>query len=227
MKIISATLLTMAFLFPALSSVNGHSTEKSADFSINPLSVAQGFSSLDSTTFFGTGRLRSEDQLRFQRPPADVPPVRSTSQSWQFIIFKEGGFSFWVPPGILNQDIVNLKTAVGEVNFRTLTTHADDRRYVVAYANALTPDQVQSAPKLLDAIRDRVAPADQFKRTGDRAITINQYPGRELSFVGKTESITFRAYLVGNKAYVLGVIYPNTSPKTRATRAFLNAFELL
>lgn len=242
MKTLPLSLLTVALIFPTIATTNGKAQDlssvplrdrQSPTFQTlkpiaSPFFIAQaGFSSLDAASFFDSGRLRSEDQLRFRRPPSGVPPVRSQSQGWQFVIFKEGGFSFWVPPGILSDEIVTLKTTVGEVKFRTLTTHSEDRRYVAAYASTLSEQQVQSPEQLLNAIRDRVAPADKFKLTGDRVIKLDKYPGRELSFSSKESSITFRVYIVGKRAYVLGVIYPNANPQPRSTRAFLNAFELL
>jgi hypothetical protein len=241
MKTLSLSLLTIALIIPTISTVNGNAQEISPSsqpspqssnlitksFLSNPLIAQSGFSSLDASSFFDSGRLRSEDQLRFQRPPANVPPVRNQSQGWQFVIFKEGGVSFWVPPGIVSDESVTLKTVLGEVKFRTLTTQANDRRYVAAYANDLTAQQVQSPGQLLNALRDRVAPADKFKLATERSITLNKYPGKELSFVGKETSLIFRAYLVGNRAYVVGVIYPNADPQPRSTRAFLNALELL
>lgn len=240
MKTLSLFLLTTALIFPAISTNNGNAQPVSPSVPTQPTAIANpkpilfdnaiaqaGFSSLDAASFFDSGRLRSEDQLRLQRPPADVPPVRSQSQSWQFVIFKEGGFSFWVPPGVLSDEVVTLNTSLGSVKFRTLTAHAENRRYIAAYASTLTEQQVQSPEQLLNAIRDRVAPADKFKLTGDRTIKLEQYPGRELSFVSKETEIIFRAYIVGKRAYVLGVISPKTDLQPRSIRAFLNAVELI
>ncbi|WP_239005451.1 hypothetical protein [Gloeothece citriformis] len=178
-------------------------------------------------SFFETGRLSSQDRLLFQRPPSDVIPVRSESNAWQFIIFREGNSSFWMPPGVLTQETVSLDTPLGEVNFRTLASNTDDRRYVAAYADSLTSEQLQDPLVLLTAIRDKVAPPNEFELKQERSITINDFPGRELTFENAEEIITMRVYLVNQKVYALGVRYPKSNPLPRQTRAFLNAFALL
>lgn len=191
--------------------------------------VAQQTSSFNQEirSFFETGRLRSEDRLLFQTPPDDAIPVSERSRSWQFIIFREGGFSFWMPPGVLSDERVVLETSLGEVRFRTLASNAEDRRHVVAYADSLTDQQVKSPKILLEAIREKVAPADEFRLTGDREVTLDSHPGRELSFEDGDEAIVMRLYLVGRRVYGLGIRYPKASPQPREARAFLNAIQLL
>jgi hypothetical protein len=177
--------------------------------------------------FFQSGRLRSEDRIIFRAPPNDTIPVSKNSRSWQFIVFQSGGFSFWMPPGILTEETVVLNTSVGSLSFRTLAANGEDRRYVVAYAEKLTPAQLQSPQVLLEAIRDKVAPANQFQLKQQREITIDKYPGRELILENDKEIIIFRAYLAKEKVYVLGVHTPKANPLNRETQAFFNAFQLL
>ena len=69
-------------------------------------------------SFFESGRLTSEDRLSFQNPPDGVIPLRNQSNSWQFIVFRQGGVSFWMPPGILTEDEVLLATTLGDISFR-------------------------------------------------------------------------------------------------------------
>lgn len=183
--------------------------------------------SSDFSNFFESGRLRSEDRIIFRAPPSEVIPVRQSSRSWQFIVFQSGGFSFWMPPGILTEETVSLDTSLGAVSFRTLAANAEDRRYVVAYADKLTQAQLNSPQVLMEAIRDRVAPANQFQLKQERQIAIKQYPGREFTLENAKEIIIFRAYLVRDKVYVLGVHAPKANQLPRQTQAFLNAFQLL
>lgn len=178
-------------------------------------------------SFFETGRLRSEDRILLQNPPNDVIPVQQESRSWQFIIFREGGFSFWMPPGVLSEEKVSIETTLGELDFRTLASDSEDRRYVVGYASSLTEEQIKEPNILLNAIRDRVAPKEAFKLTKQTAIKLDKYSGQELEFKDGEETIIMRVFLVGNRVYALGIRYPNTAPKTRETRAFLNALQLL
>ncbi|MEY2985119.1 MAG: hypothetical protein RLZZ568_1736 [Cyanobacteriota bacterium] len=182
---------------------------------------------LNQQSFFETGRLRDEDMLMFRRPPSDVPKMREDSSNWQFIIFKEGNVSFWMPPGALTNNVVVLSTAYGEISFRTLVANDGPYRYIAAYAAALTPAQVQNPEAILAAMRERIAPTDTFTLTGDRQIQLGDNPGVELTFQSKTDIITMRTYLAGNQIYAVGVVQPVQEPRERAARAFLNALQLI
>ncbi|ACK68366.1 periplasmic protein, function unknown [Rippkaea orientalis PCC 8801] len=177
--------------------------------------------------FFETGRVSPEDRLMFQRPPTGVIPLQQTVNSWQFIIFKEGNVSFWIPPGVLTDEKVVLETSLGSINFRTLASNRDDRRYVAAYAADLTPEQLKDPQNLLQAVRDKVAPQDEFKLQNERSITLDSYPGQELTVENQEETIIIRVYFANNQIYALGVRHPKPDPEPRSTRAFLNALELI
>ncbi len=181
-------------------------------------------------SFFETGRLSSEDRIMFTSPPRGVMSPRENSRSWQFIIFKEGGISFWMPPGALTDESVMLNTKLGDLSFRTLSSNSEDRRFVVAYAHSLTEEQIRQPEAILSAIQNKVAPEAQFKLTDTQMIKLNEFPGIEFSYEGIKgidEAIIVRAYLVNQKVYVLGVRYPTEKPEERQTRSFLNALQLL
>lgn len=212
---------------PEAAAANNFDTSEMDDLVENSDLIGQYIApGREAATFFETGRLQSEDKLRFQRPPAELPPIREQSSGWRFIISQQGQCSFWLPPGIISDESVTLKTEVGDIPFRAIVANSEDARFLIAYATSLNSAQSQSPEKLLDAVRDRIAPADRFKLTSNQPITLDRHPGRELRFAGKEESIVVRAFLVNNLAHVVGVIYPNTNPQSQRTRAFLNAFEL-
>jgi hypothetical protein len=190
-------------------------------------SISLGFNALDSRSFFETGRLRSEDRILFQKPRSNDIPVSPQSNSWQFVIFRAEGFSIWMPPGVITNENVTLDTVVGKVAFRAMASNAQDRRFVVAYTEKLTEEQLKNPQVLLDALRDRVAPKDRYKLTQERTLSIDTHPGRELILENAETTITLRAYLVNNKAYVVGVSNPRAKQNARETRAFLNAFQLV
>ena len=185
-------------------------------------SYSQEFSS-----FFESGRMRAEDRLNFRPLPDQNIPVRERSRSWQFVVFEAGGCSFWMPPGILSQEKVNLETSLGVVSFQALASNAEDRRFVVAYAANLNKAQLKFPDILLEAIRDEVAPAEEFNLVEEREIMIDNYPGKELTLDNAEEIIKLRAYLVNNKVFVLGAHVPRSDPRPQQTRGFFNAFELL
>ncbi|MGK7942225.1 MAG: hypothetical protein AB4062_19120 [Crocosphaera sp.] len=178
-------------------------------------------------SFFETGRLTSEDRLSFQNPPSGVIPIRNQSNSWQFILFKEGRVSFWMPPGILTEETILLETSLGDISFRTLASHSENQDYIAAYAQGLTDEQIKNTDILLQGIENKITPNNKFRLTSKKGISLEQNLGKELTFESEDEIITFRIYFVGNRLYALGVRYPKSMSDTRSIRAFLNALDLL
>ena len=217
-------LICLTSSFPATANPSSSATPKKTQVWVVQQSIPP---SIDFSSFFETGRLRSEDRILFQKPPSDVIPVTEKSSSWQFIIFKAGGCSFWMPPGVLTEEKVVLETKVGQLSFRTLASNSEESRYVVGYAESLTDEQVKNPQVLLEAISNKAVPSDEFKLKEKQSVTIDSYPGQELTFEDADESITIRFYLVGERIYALGVRHPKDAPEPRKTRAFLNALQLL
>ena len=178
-------------------------------------------------SFFESGRLTSEDRLSFQNPPDGVIPLRNQSNSWQFIVFRQGGVSFWMPPGILTEDEVLLATTLGDISFRSLASHRDNQEYIAACAEGLTDEQIENIDVLLEAIKEEIPPGKGFQLTQQRAIFLDKNVGKELTFSNQEEIITLRLYLVKNRLYALGVRYPKSLTDTRSSRSFLNGLELL
>lgn len=179
------------------------------------------------SSFFEDGRLLSENQLRRQ-PPDPTIPVAQNSQFWQPIIFRAGGFSFWMPPGTLSEERIVLQTQVGAVSFRTLSANSDSDRYVVGYADQLTNEQLKNPQSSLAAITNRVISARTFKLIRNQPITQSGIQGRELLYQSETEVIVFRAFLRRNQAYVIGARSPKSAGvPARQTTLFLSSFEFL
>lgn len=179
------------------------------------------------SNFFEDGRLLSENQLRRQ-PPDPTIPVAQNSQFWQPIIFRAGGFSFWMPPGTLSEERIMLSTQVGAVSFRTLAANSDNDRYVVGYADQLTDEQLKNPQSLLAAITNRVISARKFKLIRNQPITQSEIQGRELLYQSDTEVIVFRVFLKRNQAYVIGARSPKSEAiPARKTTLFLSSFEFL
>jgi hypothetical protein len=177
------------------------------------------------SSFFEDGRLRSENQLR--RPADPTIPVITNSQFWQFIVFEEGNVSFWMPPGTLRQGTTLLKTNVGTLDFRTLSSNTQSGLYVAAYAAQPTAGRLSNSRLVLDALRERVAPSSQFTLKSERSLTMNGNPGKELVYTSKTEKVAFRAYLINKQVYALGVRYPIGAGNARSATAFLNSFAMV
>ncbi len=192
----------------------------------SPVLLAQQ-GTLNFSSFFAEGRLPSENRLRRQ-PPDPTIPVAKDSQVWQPVFFRSGGFSFWMPPGTLNEETVVLPTQVGAVSFRTLTANSDNTRYVVGYADQLTNDQLKNPRSLLAAITNKVISSPKFTLVHNQPITQAGIQGRELLYQSDTEVIVFRAFLKQNKGYVIGARSPKSADiPSRQTTIFLNSFQFL
>ncbi|UIE39073.1 hypothetical protein [Leptodesmis sichuanensis] len=190
----------------------------------SPLLLAQ---QSNFASFFEEGRLLSENQLRRQ-PPDPTLPVDQNSQFWQPIIFRSGGFSFWMPPGTLTQETVVLPTRFGNVSFRAVAANSANSRYVVGYAEQLTPEQLKNPQFMLVAIANKVVPSQKFTLVRNQAVTQGGIQGRELTYQSDTEVIVFRAFLRGNSGYVIGARSPKSAGvPSRQTTLFLNSFEFL
>lgn len=179
------------------------------------------------SSFFEEGRLLNENQLRRQ-PPDPTLPVDQNSQFWQPIIFRSGGFSFWMPPGTLSQETVVLPTRFGDVSFRAVAANSANSRYVVGYAEQLTSEQLKNPQFMLVAIANKVVPPSNFKLVNNQSVTQGGVQGRELTYQSATEVIVFRAFIRGKSGYVIGARSPKSGgAPPRQTTLFLNSFEFL
>jgi hypothetical protein len=217
---------TAGMIFVAQTSLLAQAESRPRELITEPTLIAQS-PNQNLSSFFQTGRPRSEDTLRFQSPPSGVPALRTNSSSWQFIVFSQGNVSFWMPPGILAQDQVVINTTAGDLTFQTLVSNDGDYRYVAAYAGGLTPEQINDPTALFEAMRERVAPAETFSLTNERPMTLGNYQGSEFTFANDTESVVFRTYLVGNQIYAMGIMQPLNSPRDNVARTFLNALQFV
>ncbi|MDJ0845172.1 hypothetical protein [Crocosphaera sp.] len=222
-NLLKTTSMIFGFAFAlCINPANSMPVKPSVEIAQNTPSIGR-----EIRSFFESGRLTSEDRLSFQNPPDGVIPIRNQSNSWQFILFKKGGVSFWMPPGILTEDEVLLATTLGDISFRSLTSHRENQEYIAAYAQSLTDKQVENFDVLLQTIKDEIPSEKSFRLTGERAIFLDENLGKELTFANQEEIIILRLYLVQNRLYVMGVRYPKSLTDTRSSRAFLNGLELL
>ncbi|MBR8830582.1 MAG: hypothetical protein Cpurp_05190 [Chlorogloea purpurea SAG 13.99] len=191
------------------------------------ITPAQTPNSSDFNYFFTTGRVRSQQLTLTQQRPKDDNIPFVPSESWRLMVLKQGNALVWMPPGTIAQDNVNLNTIAGPMNFYTISSDSPERLYILAYGGQLTPAQLKQPKAILDAIKSRVAPAPEFKVTGDKEIKFQNSPGREFVLESETEIITIRAFLINSRAYVLGVRDSKSNPLPRQTNSFFNSFDLV
>jgi hypothetical protein len=74
---------------------------------------------------------------------------------------------------------------------------------------------------------DGIIAQTNFKLNSDRAITWQQYSGKQLSLQGEDETITYRVYLIGQRIYLLAVGQKNTAEVSSEAVNFFDSFQLL
>lgn len=209
-------------------------------------SIAQGARGQDSVfeerpsigpTFGPTGDTRPEffeesqqslddEILRFQEErPAPGFSLDGGFVSWQPAIFREGGFSVYVPPGVLTEESETVASAEGDLEFDVFAVHSSTSRFVVAYADR-AEEKAENEP-LLETLEVAVLEATEFDVGVESDIELDGRPGRQLELVDDEESITVRIILADERVYVVGVsqLKAIESPELAAT--FLDSFILL
>ncbi|MGH8000812.1 MAG: hypothetical protein ACREPR_15630 [Brasilonema sp.] len=206
--------------------------------SVTP-ALAQG--RLDRPSFFQDGqdlmnqeiqRLQQQQQQQQQQGqvehPSQLLTINDNSLRWQKFIFRNGSFSVWMPEGTQSQESVALETIAGELNFEVFATHPQSSRFIAAYSNPIDASQLSKPDAILDSVRDGIIAAKNFKLINDRSITLEQYPGRQLSMENSSgEAINFRVYLINQRVYVLAASQKNMEGPSQDVVNFFDSFRLL
>ncbi|MGK7874613.1 MAG: hypothetical protein AB4426_15295 [Xenococcaceae cyanobacterium] len=183
---------------------------------------------MQESDFFERSRELLEEEIRRFRQQQS-PPMLSIDagiQPWQPVIFRAGGFSIWIPPGILTEESRTVEATTGTLEFRVFAKHLSGSRFVAAYAN-FEEAQTDASEDVFAVVRNAVIERTAFELKEDRAIALNSYPGRELELSGERETIIFRVLLIEQRIYVLGVRQPTQGMNPEAATAFFNSFQLL
>jgi len=148
---------------------------------------------------------------------------------WQKYLFRDGGFSIWMPSGIQSSENVVLETGMGEIAFEVFATHPQDSRFVAAYSENLEPDKLTNTEELLAAIRDGIITKTKYELTQENPVNFEEYSGTELTMKDESagEIITFRVYLIGDRVHVLAVSQKNVDGVSEDVVNFFNSFRLL
>lgn len=201
--------------------------------------VAQG--RLDRPTFFRDGQLQMEQEIQRlqqqqqnqeQQPstelehPSQLLTIDQGQLRWQKYLFKDGGFSVWMPEGIKSQETITLNLGSDNLSFEVLATQPPNYRFVCAYSDPLSPSQLTDSAKLLSLIRDGIVAQTKFTLINDRPTSWKQYPGLELTMTAQDELISFRIYLINNLVYILAAGQQNKDSLSPEIVSFFDSFRL-
>ncbi|MGK7912632.1 MAG: hypothetical protein AB4050_14325 [Synechococcus sp.] len=177
--------------------------------------------------FFEESQQSLDDEiLRFQQEsPAPGFSLDGGFMSWQPAIFREGGFSVYVPMGVLTEEFETVASAEGDLEFDVFAVHSSTSRFVVAYA--VRPEEQADSAELLDTLRVAVIEATDFTVGVETETELEGQIGRELTLLDDEESITVRIILTDERVYVVGIRQLQSIESTELASTFLDSFNLL
>ena len=197
---------------------------------------------IDRPSFFRDGQQLMEQEIqRMQRQqeqqqsspqetlehPSELLTINERSLNWQKFIFRDGGFSVWMPEGVRSEETVVLDTIAGKLPFEVFTSNLPSWRFVAAYSEDLKLSKLADSQAILVSVRDGIVQETKFKLTGDRDISWNNYSGKELTMQDGTETIAFRVYLIGKKVYVLAAGQKNAAGLSEDAVSFFDSLRML
>lgn len=205
-------------------------------------SAIPALAQIDRPSFFRDGQQLMEQEIqRMQRQeeqqpsspqealehPSQLLTINEGSLNWQKFIFRDGGFSVWMPEGVRSQETVVLDTIVGQLSFEVLTSNLPSWRFVAAYSGDLASSSLPASQALLASIRDGIVQETKFKLISERDISENNYSGKELTMQDGNETIAFRVYLIGTRVYVLAAGQKNANGVSEDAVSFFDSFRML
>ncbi len=200
--------------------------------------LAQG--RFDRPTFFRDGQLQMEQEIQRlqQQQNQEQPPVTELEHPsqlltidqgklrWQKYLFKDGGFSVWMPEGLKSQETITLNLGDNNLSFEVFATQPQEYRFVASYSEALKPSQLTEPTPLLALVRDSLVAETNFNLISDRPINWEQYSGLELMMRDENELIGFRVYLMNNRVYILAAGQKNSDSLSQEILSFFDSFRL-
>lgn len=206
-------------------------------FALISPSLAQG--RLDRPSFFQDGqRLMEQEIQRLQKTPEQTPQteiehpsqlltIDSGQLSWQKSIFREGGFSVWIPEGTQSQEMVSIDTVAGNLSFEVFASHPPKSRFVAAYSDKIDESNLTNPQGLLDSVQQGIIAHTQFTLVSEQATSFDQYLGKELLMRDDDEIIAFRLALINQRVYVLAANQKETDTLSEDVTNFFDSFRLL
>ncbi len=195
----------------------------------------------DRPTFFEDGQRFMEDEIRKLEQqqnqnnnqsgiehPSQLLTVDDGKLTWEKYIFKAQGFSVWMPSGISSEEVVQIDTPQGRMDFEVVAKHPKSLRFITAYSDTNNIRKFRNTQELLTAVKNGIIQRSNFKLLTDKNITFENYPGQYLVMEDPSnkEVIYFHIYVINNQVYVLGV-GTKSAGYENDIESFFDSFRLL
>lgn len=195
----------------------------------------------DRPTFFEDGQRFMEEEIRRLEQqqnqnnnqsniehPSQLLTVNDGELTWEKYIFKDEGFSIWMPSGISSEEIVQIDTPQGEIDFEVVAKHPKSLRFITAYSQSNKISEFNNSQDVLNAVKAGIIQRTNFNLVTNKKISFEDYQGQ--SFVMKNsannEFIYFNIYVIKNKVYVLAVSTKSQGYEDEI-ESFFDSFRLL
>jgi hypothetical protein len=145
---------------------------------------------------------QSQQQLEH---PSQLLTIDDGQLRWEKYLFRDAGFSVWMPQGIQSNETVSLETKAGDLDFEVFTTNPKSMRFIVAFSKDQNLSQLGNDQEILQAIKNGIIQKTNFQLKQEKSNTFDSIPGLLLEMQNDQETISFQIYLVNQKVYVLAV----------------------
>lgn len=152
------------------------------------------------------------------------------SSPWKDFHSKAGGFSVSMPgTPVEKRQAYHTQAGPIEAHFFTVETDRGSLVYMVVYGDY--PEALMAAndkEMLLDAARDGAVGNIRGTLLGDRSISMEGHPGRELQVLSSDGrlALKMRIFLVNNRQYQVVAVTPREARSPEDRDRFLDSFRL-
>ncbi len=182
----------------------------------------------DRPTFYQDGQQQLEREINRlnQKKPDNLLTIDSETIPWQEFKFKPGNFAILMPNTPIDQQDV-LTTTEGTLALKGFSTQTNSLWFMGAYSDYPSTANLSNSEVVLANVRDRLVDKLGVKLVRDSAITLGDYPGKELKLQSLTEQIILRLFLVKQRLYIIGVNQKNNVDRSEDIAKFLASFRLI
>lgn len=193
----------------------------------------------DRPTFFDDGQKFMEQEIRRMEQenrnqqnttqvehPSQLLTINDNELTWQKYLFRDAGFSVWMPQGIQSNEDITIETKGGNIKFEVFATQPKSLRFIAAFSEDENLSNIGSNEDILDAVKQGIINKTNFELIQEKAISFESNLGIFLGMKNDEEAISFQIYLVNKKVYVLAVSTKNNNYQQEIT-SFFNSFRLI
>jgi len=151
----------------------------------------------------------------------------SQSSGWIAFAPKDGGFSVMLPGKPIEKSL-QAATAAGPITVPAYQLASGEFGYMITYRDyPNTPEEVQARDKLLQMAAEKAVTVAGGKVFSSEAISLGDYPGREVKAEIPGSILQTRSYFVKPRLYILMIFMPPDKTASENVSKFFDSFKVL